>query len=424
MSFRIFEKGSNCLPAFSKPYPNESISSWLTRLSFHHGMKRSMLIRLTGSTTKRYLSAWGVDTAFNNKMLAELASYTNCSIEEIKNTTLLTYAGRLFDLTPQGSIPQIWLATKAGETASYRKDYGSGTLFCPSCFAKQANDIYYKKHWRIGISFACLECNCYLRSSCPHCKNGPSDMNDPITAPLGQNINEYMLECRNCTGNVSHCVPVPAPKYIMEMQHQLYQSLDRVHNPAFGGTISFFKLLYKMTGLLLSKRERTPLSRLVRQVYRIHDHVVDLNPELYSISVKTLPLKHQADIFSMALWLLDEWPNRLLELGKEFRVSSSDILNRLTGLPENIVQIIQKELGGFQGGEWRVRKQIKMPPFENELDYFHIKCKNTNDYDYDTDNTYYQEGQNLYLSRIFRNQVRSEYCANDVIYQQMKKAYA
>ena len=421
MSYRIFEKGSNLLPAFSKPYPDESISSWLTRLSFDHGLRRSALLRLIGANPKRDLSSWGIDTLFNDAQIRTLTEYTNCSADEILQTTLRTYEGKLFDTTPIGSIPSMWLATKAGEKRLKQAGKGIGTLFCPSCFAKKDQPVYYRKHWRLAVSFVCIECKCYLRESCPHCKNGPSDMNNITDLPFGKTIAEYFLECGNCQCNISDCNPIPAPEHVIAMQHQILELINGKGTATYGGSVNYFKTLYKLTGILLGKRYWSCLSRMVDHLYKIHPHVVDLKPEIYSLNVRTLPLKLQADIFSIACWLMDEWPTRLIDMCTAFQVSSADLLPRLTDLPEWVNKMITDRLGEFSETKWRARIRRERPPLEDH-DVIQIQSNRESDYDIDIDEHYYLNQEVECAFKHLDRPLDNTICTADIIFHQLRKA--
>jgi hypothetical protein len=96
MSMRLFEPGTKLLPGFCKPYPNELLTSWLTRLPHNHGMGMREL----------YQHIWpdhgprvDIDSCIDGEQIYRLALATNCTENEVSETTLLGYRNKLFTKT-------------------------------------------------------------------------------------------------------------------------------------------------------------------------------------------------------------------------------------------------------------------------------------------------------------------------------------
>ena len=418
MSYHIFEKGSDLLPAFSKPYTDESLSSWLTRLSFDHGLNRSALLKFIGADSNYHQGDWGIDRVFNGKKIHALASHTNCSAAEIQETTLMYYHGKLFNASAHNVIPPIWTVKSYHEESLLKPDAKTNTLFCPSCFSKKDTPIYYKKQWRLSISFVCPDCECYLMDHCPHYKKGSSGMNAPEVS--ARTIDDYFLECSKCGNDISACVPRRAPKHIIEMQSQINKYLKNGCNETGQGSVEYFKLLYKITALLLIRRKKDNLGAFIKHLYTLHN-VVDFNPKVYNLHIAKLPLKLQAEVFSMASWLLSEWPNRFIGLCKKYHLSSADILRRCSDTPDWFEYIVRSHLDVFSDGRWRSRVRYRYQA-TTELDTYSIRCNNHSDYDYDADEAYYSGNPDNFIMGYTRYPLKSHHCATDLIYHQLKKA--
>jgi hypothetical protein len=418
MSYHIFEKGSDLLPAFSKPYADESLSSWLTRLSFDHGLNRSALLKFIGADHKNYLGDWGIDRVLSGPKIKALSSHTNCTRDEILETTLMYYNEKLFQVSAYSGIPSRWTVKNYQETSLLRPDAKTNTLFCPSCFKGKDKPVYYRKHWRLTVSFACTECGCYLMNHCPHCKRGSSGMNAPeITAGT---IDEYFLQCNNCRNDISACMPRQAPAHVIRLQSHINYCLAYGRNEAGYNSVEYFRLLYKVVSLLLKKRQRDNLSAFVKDFFAMHN-VVDFNPRLYNLNVAQLPLKHQAELFAIATWLLDEWPARFIGLCKKHYLSNADILNWFGETPAWFESEIQKSLDEYRHGKWKKRIHYRDRP-QVEFDTTTILCDNRSDYDYDQDEVYYTGKDYDFIKGFTRYPQKRNCCATDLIYYQLGKA--
>src|ERR1700748_3556360 len=135
MSFSVFNEKKQLLPAFSKPYPDEVLSSWLTRLSFDHGLTQARLLKTL--LTRRETNNWNVDRSFNQEYIETLAACTNCSEDEIRETTLLYYADKIYDQKTNHIIPGVWTHKRYISKGRLFNNGNSqfGLLYCPGCFA-------------------------------------------------------------------------------------------------------------------------------------------------------------------------------------------------------------------------------------------------------------------------------------------------
>jgi hypothetical protein len=417
MSYHIFDKDSSLLPAFSKPFPDESLSSWLTRLSFDHGLNRSSLLRFIGADTFKQPGDWGIDTVFKGEKVQALSRHTNCTIEEIHETTLMSFNEKLFRVTPQSGISSRWVVRNYREKSLLRPDAKTNTLFCPSCFAKKNEPIYYRKQWRLTVSFVCLDCGCYLMDGCPHCKRGSSGMNTPKTGAFS--VNQYFLECDNCQNNIHECVPLQAAVHILDLQQSINHCLKYGRNERGHDSVEYMQLLYKLARLLLRKRRNDNLSSFIKSLFASHQ-VVDFNPRLHSLKMESLPLKYRAELFAIAKWLLDEWPGRLMKLCRKYHLSAADILSSCGETPAWFEKVIEDSLPNYSDRRWKTRKRY---PYyiDHELESRKIRCNNRSDYDYDPDEAYYSIDYEFQKSYV-RFPLKTNHNASDLIYHQFAKA--
>nr|WP_067054262.1 hypothetical protein [Mucilaginibacter sp. L294] len=170
------------------------------------------------------------------------------------------------------------------------------------------------------------------------------------------------------------------------MQKQLYHIME--HEPGKGkiSSASYFGVLYQMVVLLLSKSKENTLFGLIRDVYHTHQ-VPLLNRHEFRQDVHELPIKQRAGVFYMAHWLLEQWPNRFINLCQDHRLHSEEILRYFKNAPEWFWQPVFDELD---------RNKYRVPEVyheEKELDRSVLRIRderlNRFLYDYDADDSFY-----------------------------------
>ena len=83
--------GTNLLPAFSKPYEDELLSSWLARMAFDHGLSTRELCTLI------WAGYYGqdMDRLASDDQMCILATKVNSTLEEVRSMTLHSYENKL-----------------------------------------------------------------------------------------------------------------------------------------------------------------------------------------------------------------------------------------------------------------------------------------------------------------------------------------
>lgn len=162
--FSLFDKEKlPVFPAFLKPEPSELFSSWLVRLSHAHHMKVYTFTRLYFSGKQ----VWNrdIDRSVPEQIIKFLAQKTNCTFNDIYNTTLRSYEGKLFEVHNEKTSSK-WILPLG---VYHRTWKNNGLMFCPGCLSKDGCKPYYRKQWRLSLSVICPDCECYLQNECPKC---------------------------------------------------------------------------------------------------------------------------------------------------------------------------------------------------------------------------------------------------------------
>lgn len=330
MSFSLFKKDSLLLPAFSRPYADELFSSWLAQLSYDHGLTLPDFCKITWS-----VPVWhnrDIDRFVDDEIIHQLALKTNAGVEEVRNTTLMSYQYKLFEklsLAP----PDKWPLMKKG---FYNGKMG--LMFCPKCLSTTNSAIYLKKYWRLALSFLCVECGNYLEECCPHCKEQISFYDKVINKPESGSSCEFIITCHHCNQRITECDAIPAPNQLVCLQRELYQIQEEGFNKQALYPIYYFKMLYQIASLLLiseTKLNRQWRNRLIPFIEYIFEHHVqsEFIPYGSEKRIQYLPVHQRTIILQMAHWLLGNWPKRFLQLANLFGLQSRDILSDFNDAP-------------------------------------------------------------------------------------------
>lgn len=240
--------------------------------------------------------------------------------------------------------------------------------------------------------------------------------------PIDTTLNEYLVKCRNCGKDITDCEPLPAHEKAIKLQHQINKMLEDGHDYCGGNSAGYFRLLLKMVLLLLSNRGLNNIIVLISRIYNIHN-VLDMRPTVYSLDIHALPTKLRVEIFLMAMWLLEDWPDKFSRQCKRYYLSGNDILHHFTGVPNSYIDPLIDQLGRY-GPSTRNRKRIiynSDPSVDTKIT--EIRCNKILDYDYDADESYYSqypwEEDILYYNQYSN---KNKFDAGDIIFEQMKKA--
>jgi TniQ len=353
MSFAVFSEENKLLPAFCKPYPDELTSSWLTRLAFNHGLSTRELCSYILPKNYNKNHSLDIDRVFSNERITILAEKTNCSTDEVRATTLSSYIDTLFTCPNIVFTREAWLIPS--RMIIYKDDksgmrHHSGLMFCPGCLKQK---VYFKKQWRLAISFVCIHCRYYLVDCCPHCGKGSSFMDITEYDFSEKKLDQYLVDCHHCGNDVTDCEIEIAPPDIVQLQKRLYHIMDYgLHDPAVTG-VSYLRVLHIITYLLLKEKKMRDLADDVFEINGLSYNSLKINePELRFLSVKK-----RAIVISMAYWLLQKWPFRFLGLCRNNLIHRGDILPEIPGAPYWFLESIYYGLSPTNPGPKPVKKK-------------------------------------------------------------------
>lgn len=380
MNFDLFDRDRRVMPAYCWPMPDELLSSWLSRMAYDHGMStKDFCDAIMPGSSKKY----DIDRYLSEDNIKALASHTNCDPALIRATTLNSYIGKVFGKRTNGTL--AWLMTGSGQGT--RSNFSSRLMYCPNCLLDKP---YYRKKWRLAASFVCTECGCYLIDSCPHCGQGNSFVDKDCENHLYSDIKQYMIICHHCGEDVTECERVQAPANVVQAQKAIYEVIENGPvNKTMISSESYFNAIYGLCRYLLVARSDTMSSRsFITAAFRgagIIKKRIILRYEAFYLD--KLPAMKRADLLAVATWLLDEWPNRFIELCRKSRLSFNQLQSHYT-YPESWFTKQLKKLS-FDV----IKRQYVTAHLDQERYIIELKPTFTNhiDYDYDVNEYYYKD---------------------------------
>ena len=144
-----------------KPFEDELLSSWLTRVAIEHRRQLPIFLTLFVKKEGNQVSRRDLDFIFDEKFLENLASKSNLKIENIFQMSLRSEEGYLFSCNDCLYPPlQIRKLTD--------KRTHNGLMYCPKCLAEDKIP-YFRKKWRYQFYNACPKHKVFLTDRCWRC---------------------------------------------------------------------------------------------------------------------------------------------------------------------------------------------------------------------------------------------------------------
>lgn len=316
-------------PLFVKPKEDELLSSWMVRNAHNHSQKiytfyKRHLKNQSAFDTRLWVT--DLDRIPSDNIVSMMSQHTGTEKEKVVSTSLSFFEGRLFSkFVPNGNTRWI---LPIGHYHS--KNMRHSILYCPSCL--MSDEIpYFRKKWRLSISFCCPKCSIYLRETCWECGTGVNFIRTELGKKNEFNINLLTL-CHKCGNDLREAKSAKASNQDVLLQKRLFEYIESGHTETLNYSHLYFDALYQVTGILLSTRERTfPLrARIAKECGIKYLTQYDLG----SYYFEHLETRLRRDILIMATWFLDNWPYRFIELMNETK--SGTTVQFLNSTPSNL----------------------------------------------------------------------------------------
>lgn len=311
-----------------KPLNDELLSSWLVRCAYANVRKLHSFCTSTWGARHHFWER-DLDRSADLRLLTVLADSTNTARNRTYSTTLAAYEGMLFErFVSSGELPWVMSIGKKG-----RKRFGYGMQFCPRCLNTDKYP-YYRRSWRLSCFVVCPVHGCYLHDSCPFC-GAPvtfhqSDYREKILPH-----STMATECNKCRLDRRSIQPVQCggderKNRLMTLQASIADTIRTGWALQPGGPENHIMALPYFSGLhdlvrALCSRSRT--GRL-REGCIIEMGIEDVDTELsITGAFDSFRLKERTYVLEMVAWLIDRWPDRLVEISLEADLASSYFLS-------------------------------------------------------------------------------------------------
>jgi hypothetical protein len=315
------------LPIHPQPKKGEILSSWMVRLSIsNHFQLHTFYSKLLGYDH----AIWNRDVDRNpsTALLEILADCSGCSLSRIKSMTLGNFDGLLYEDVRLNGVAK-WILPIGVFHRMHRR---RGMQCCPLCL--QQDVPFFSLKWRVSIFSICEVHKCFLIDACPQC--GATIEYHRLGIARGEFIPHTQLsKCSRCGFNLS-ASPVVRPEMLPERIVNDYTKIlwmisnscwdDKLNLPAFY-PLSFFDGL-KALLRLVNKRSAVALREYINSQFPIE------LPVRHSVVTEFgyLSVEQRFKLVVTCLWLLHEWPDRLVTVLRGSHLSRS----RITEEPENL----------------------------------------------------------------------------------------
>lgn len=313
-------------PIHLHPKHDELMSSWLVRLAFSY--------RLTpysfSHTILPHIKIWtrDIDLHGNSELEGLLSQKTGTPIEKVKQTLLLRYDSKIVEQINRAGN-NFWILP-LGKYHRINQDYGM--MACPQCLKESP---YFKTFWRLSCCTICLKHRCYFIDRCQRC-------GQPINfhkVDVGHSINQ----CFNCGCTLTNIVLNPLQREL-KAQLELYQILcfGWYSQNSIQGCYShlFFNVLHKVVLTIMKLRHHANKNHFMGQKLISTEQNFKLFNEF--------PIKERSRILTSSIWLLKNWPERLIRVSRRFRLWESYWTKDISTLPFWFLKVAKSSLSKKQ----------------------------------------------------------------------------
>ncbi|WES96520.1 TniQ family protein [Chryseobacterium arthrosphaerae] len=230
---------------YTPPYQDELFTSWFFRLSQAHGVKSHSFAKYYFG--KEQLWNRDIDNSASDYLKKVIVENSPLLDQDVENLFLTSYETILFEQrnlngNTHGILPfGIY----------HRKRKNKSLLYCPSCIGKKP---YYKKAWRLSISYFCTDCKILLKDCCESCGNGISFHR--LEQGNKHKIQAHPLDtCYFCTASLSSNWEDANNSQIL-LQTKINSIVKDGYSKEFQYSFSYFKVLHIIL-LLISRKHNT-----------------------------------------------------------------------------------------------------------------------------------------------------------------------
>jgi hypothetical protein len=321
----LLEEYPLMLPALTKLYKDELISSWLVRLSNNHQLKPEALADLLFPQ----FGIWhrDLDAFIPKELIILLSKMTLTATSDIEDSLISNY---LRNLMPTGYTYRDtkWILSMGIVS---RRRYNRGLMYCPSCLRKNRRAPYFKKQWRIALNVVCTECNTFLHDRCPNCQAPVIFYRNFLGR--GQNMpNRKITQCFHCDFDLQNSKDEYAPNELVSMQLEI----DRIIQEGWKKDIFyphlFFDTLYHVMKLIKTSNSQFELFRHNLNAAKKYPGT-KISENHNKSPFNHYNVKERAEMLFYSIWILQDWPKRFIDIAKDSYVLNRSLIKGFKNAP-------------------------------------------------------------------------------------------
>ena len=319
------------LPIHPQPQQDELRSSWMVRLAFANGFFAHSFYSYVLNCP---FPIWtrDIDRHPPQGLFDVLSAATGQNESVLRQLTLEAYQGHLFDsLVVSGN--SRWVLPVG---VHHRERTSPGLQFCPKCLSEDKAP-YFRRKWRLALFALCEKHGCLLLDRCPNCgafisyhRHGVK--NRSISIPtLGI---EFCWSCQFDLRLSPSLFPRELRSDLVSRYLRLLKDFEKgpacLNKIRFPMAISFYNGIWCIASAILGHRGGGMRYKLSKEL----DVGLDiLSSSSKSSGVEYLSIFDRLVLMISILWLIAFWPQRLVKMAKNSRLSISSFSDHSSELP-------------------------------------------------------------------------------------------
>lgn len=313
-------------PVHPKPKEDELLSSWLARLAMAHGQKLHTFCSIAWPGK----AIWNrdLDKSAGAEILQSLSKRTGTPYERVRTTTLASYEGVLYERYNKLG-PAAWIMP-VGVYHRTRRRFG--LQYCPYCLADDP-EPYYRRKWRLAFMTICEWHGVPLRDRCHQCgaavnfhRGEMGDYKKFIVISLtlcyacGHDLRELVGSTYTNDASPS---PVTSAEvaFTKGLLGALGSGIVRISESVTTYSVLYFAgLRHLMSILAMGDKRVERLRQAVGEAYGVETFSPSTPPRP---DVQEMDVAARRRVLAYVRCLLEEWPERFIELSRHHKVWSS-----------------------------------------------------------------------------------------------------
>jgi integrase len=309
------------LPVHPHPLDDELLSSWLLRTAHSNCLKLHSFVSETLGAGYQVITR-DIDRLATASALEALSASTGSTVAALRKGLISDLAGSLVDQhTPNGNCR--WILPLG---IYHRTRQRFGLQFCSSCLATDTTP-YFRRKWRLAFNTICDRHGCLLHDRCPTCLAPVVPARTEVGKRRGYAIEAHTI-CYKCGADLRRAASLDPPGLDGKGLYSL-RSLCTFYDLGwwFVGTeilpysISYYDGLRHLIQFLTTDRG----VRVLKRIWNTNTSFQDLPFSIVPSSFEQKALLERHYLLTSALWLLDDWPHRLVAICKDLHVTASRI---------------------------------------------------------------------------------------------------